>query len=85
MTSRRGVRVDGWKRTLAGALARLKECEAGMERTRGETINLQWYGWNGEWMEAWDWLEKYHPRVARRLAVEAAAAFGTNVEMDGPA
>jgi hypothetical protein len=45
-----------------------------MERTRGECINLQWYHWMGEWMDAFEWLQKRHPRTAaRRLHEEERA------------
>lgn len=69
---------ERWKRTRAGALARLKECEAGMDRERGTGINMKWMYWSGEFGVAWDWLEKKHPRETRRMAAEEEA------KMKGP-
>ena len=71
MSVRRTEVTGEWKRTVAGALDRLEVCEDGMERTRGECINLQWYHWMGEWSEAFEWLQKRAPRIARRMVAEA--------------
>lgn len=72
---KRGVYIDltpddageKWKRTAAGALARLKECEAGMDREHGTGMNLRWLYWNGEWGEAFGWLKKNCWRIAQRV------------------
>lgn len=61
---------EKWKHTAAGALARLKECEAGMDREHGPGMNLRWVYWNSEWTEAWEWLRKRARHVAARYAAE---------------
>lgn len=67
---------ERWKRNKYGALRRLAQCEAGMDRERGTGMNMRWMYWSGEFGIAWDWLAKNCPAVTRRLAAEAEAKMG---------
>lgn len=64
---------EQWKRTTAGCLDRLKECEAAMERDRGNAMNMRWIYWAEEWDRAFEWLQKRAPRIARKMIEEAEA------------
>jgi len=46
---------------------RLKRIEHRLEAARGETMNLNWLNWMGEWMDQWDVIVKYDKQRARDI------------------